>query len=206
MLKFIYNFIKDLLYNFENNFDKQILVVLDNFDDDCEEEITILKDLFTLIKEEDNRNKIKLIISGRCPFLYKKEFDYLKDELNIRIPSKLEILLYYIFILKNFYKNRITFGIFEEKFLILLLSYNKLDLENLQIREENRLEVYEIYQFKQSIYEQTDKAFKKNESIIINQEYYLGQNYDLLILYLYLLLIAIRLFLYKLEQINQLTK
>jgi hypothetical protein len=61
------------------------------------------------------------------------------------------------------------------------------NLENLQIREENRLEVYEIYQFKQSIYEQTDKAFKKNESIIINQEYYLGQNYDLLILYLYLL-------------------
>ena len=297
LLKFIYNFIKDLLDNFENHFKKRILVVLDNFDDDNEEEIIILNNLITLIKEEDNRKKIKLIISGRCSFMYKKQYYYLKDELNIRTPNNREMLMYYnielnksiinddninnmilplfyfntgnqdnlndiieeekefcnkyntfgmnyailneekeieiselekyyqilpidyivftkinnnkvsfkfhnkifkniikkkiefsmqadnfIYILKNFYKNRIAFGIFEEKLLILLLSYNKLDLENLQIREENRLEVFEIYQFKESIYEQTNKAFIKNEPIIINQEYYLGQNYDLLIL------------------------
>ena len=297
LLKFIYNFIKDLLDNFENHFKKRILVVLDNFDDDNEEEITILNNLINLIKEENNRRKIKLIISGRCSFMYKKQYYYLKDELNIRTPNNREMLMYYnielnksiinddninnmilplfyfntrnqdnlndiieeekefcnkynkfgmnyailnekkeieiselekyyqilpidyivftkinynkvsfkfhnkifkniikkkiefsmqadnfIYILKNFYKNRIAFGIFEEKLLILLLSYNKLDLENLQIREENRLEVFEIYQFKESIYEQTNKAFIKNEPIIINQEYYLGQNYDLLIL------------------------
>ena len=297
LLKFIYNFIKDLLDNFENHFKKQILVVLDNFDDDNEEEITILNNLINLIKQENNRRKIKLIISGRCSFMYKKQYYYLKDELNIRTPNNREMLMYYnielnksiinddninnmilplfyfnkgnqdnlndiieeetefcnkyntfgmnyailnekkeieiselekyyqilpidyivftkinnnkvsfkfhnkifkniikkkiefsiqadnfIYILKNFYKNRIAFGIFEEKLLILLLSYNKLDLENLQIREENRLEVFEIYQFKESIYEQTNKAFIKNEPIIINQEYYLGQNYDLLIL------------------------
>ena len=297
LLKFIYNFIKDLLDNFENHFKKQILVVLDNFDDDNEEEINILNNLINLIKQENNRRKIKLIISGRCSFMYKKQYYYLKDELNIRTPNNREMLMYYnielnksiinddninnmilplfyfnkgnqdnlndiieeetefcnkyntfgmnyailneekeieiselekyyqilpidyivftkinnnkvsfkfhnkifkniikkkiefsiqadnfIYILKNFYKNRIAFGIFEEKLLILLLSYNKLDLENLQIREENRLEVFEIYQFKESIYEQTNKAFIKNEPIIINQEYYLGQNYDLLIL------------------------
>ena len=297
LLKFIYNFIKDLLDNFENHFKKRILVVLDNFDDDNEEEITILNNLINLIKEENNRKKIKLIISGRCSFMYKKQYYYLKDELNIRTPNNREMLMYYnielnksiinddninnmipplfyfntrnqnnlndiieeerefcnkyntfgmnyailneekeieiselekyyqilpidyivftkinnnkvsfkfhnkifkniikkkiefsiqadnfIYILKNFYKNRIAFGIFEEKLLILLLSYNKLDLENLQIREENRLEVFEIYQFKQSIYEQTNKPFIKNEPIIINQEYYLGKNYDLVIL------------------------
>jgi hypothetical protein len=95
LLKFIYNFIKDLLDNFENHFKKRILVVLDNFDDDNEEEIIILNNLITLIKEEDNRKKIKLIISGRCSFMYKKQYYYLKDELNIRTPNNREMLMYY---------------------------------------------------------------------------------------------------------------
>ena len=88
----------------------------------------------------------------------------------------------FTYILKNFSKNRITFGIFEEKILTLLLSYNKLELKDLNFEEENKLEVYEIIQFKLSSYDKTDKIYDKKKPIIITQENYLGENYDLLIL------------------------
>ena len=86
------------------------------------------------------------------------------------------------YILKNLDNNRISYGIFEEKLLILLLSCNKLNLIDLKFKEENKLEVAEIFQFKNNAFDKTDSLIDKNESIIITQENYLGQNYDLLIL------------------------
>ena len=87
----------------------------------------------------------------------------------------------FIYILNNFSNNRITYGIFEEKILILFLSCNKLNLKDLKFIEDNKLEVEEIFQFKNNAFDKNNKL-NKNKSIIITQENYLGQNYDLLIL------------------------
>ena len=85
----------------------------------------------------------------------------------------------YKYILNNLDNNRITYGIFEEKLLTLLLSCNKMNLIDLEFKEENKLEVEEIFQFKNNAFDKTDSRIDKNESIIITQENYLGQNYDL---------------------------
>jgi hypothetical protein len=100
----------------------------------------------------------------------KKCIEYLIQENNFK------------YILKNLDNNRITYCIFEEKLLILLLSCNKMNLIDLEFKEENKLEVEEIFQFKNNAFDKTDSPIDKNESIIITQENYLGQNYDLLIL------------------------
>jgi hypothetical protein len=100
----------------------------------------------------------------------KKSIEYIIQENNFK------------YILKNLDNNRITYGIFEEKLLILFLSCNKLNLIDLEFTEENKLEVEEIFQFKNNTFDKTNKLINKNESIIITQENYLGQNYDLLIL------------------------
>ena len=72
----------------------------------------------------------------------------------------------FIYILKNFGNNRITYGIFEEKLLILFFSCNKLNLKELKFTEENKLEVEEIFQFKNNSFDKKNKIVK-NESIII---------------------------------------
>ena len=86
------------------------------------------------------------------------------------------------YILNDNNKNRVLQGIFEEKLLTLLISYNKVGLEDLYFKEENILEVYELYDFQYSYYTKTKKKFIKNKPIIIIQENYFGQNYDLIIL------------------------
>ena len=275
-----------------------VLVVIDNLDEEDETKIIILQNVIDLVKKEENRMKMRLILSGRCNFFYKKQMLYLKDELSTRNVNNLEMFLYYnikltqinetdknndmnslplsyfnknipdsiknnmikkeeecckklndygiyycifnegkninisdietyykilpidyivfnkndnniisfkfhneifksackkhiefsiqsdhfTYILKSFDKNRITFGIFEEKILTLLLSYNKLKLSDLIFEENNRLEVYEIFQFQISAYGKTKKIYDKKKPIIITQENYLGENYDLLIL------------------------
>ena len=292
LLKFIYDFIKNLMNKYKDNFNEQIICVIDNLDEDNENEMLTIQNLISLVKEEENRKKIKLIISGRCKFLYKKQLLYLKNELSIKKSNNREMLLYYnlelsgsnkskdmaslplyffnqtvpkdnliseeikfcqkfnpygmhysifneekdittneleyyyemlpidfivftkkenniisfkfhneifksavkksiefsiqsnifMYILKKFDKNRITIGIFEEKILTLFFEFNKLNLNDLIFIEENKLEIYEIFQFKYSKYNKTNKIINKNEPIIITQENYMGKNYDLLIL------------------------
>ena len=307
-MQFIYDFIKYLLDIYKNYFNQQIIFALDNFDEDDDNEIIILQNLIDLIKEEENRPKIKLILSGRCKFMNKKQLLYLKNELNMEKKNKREMLLYYnikieesyesdesdlsngkinnmnslplyhfnsdnsknidelkkirineekefckkfnvygmyystfyegreiklsdleknyeilpidflvftiynnnnvsfkfhneifksavkksinytiqennfMYILNNFDNNRITYGIFEEKLLTLFLSCNKLNLIDLEFTEENKLEVEEIFQFKNNTFDKTNKLIDKDKPIIITQENYLGQNYDLLVL------------------------
>ena len=308
LLQFLYDFIKYLLDIYKNYFNEQIVVVIDNLDEDDDNEIIRIQYLIDLIKKEENRPKIKLILSGRCKFMNKKQLFYLKNELNMEKNNNREMLLYYninliesdesdisnisndeinnmnslplyyfnsdnsndidntkkmriteekdfckkfniygmyfstfyegreikisdleknyeimpidflvftiydnnnisfkfhneifksavknsinhiiqennfMYILNNFDNNRITYGIFEEKLLILFLSCNKLNLIDLEFTEENKLEVEEIFQFKNNAFDKTNKVIDKNKPIIITQENYLGQNYDLLIL------------------------
>ena len=299
-LKFIYDFTVYLLNIYKNTFNNKILLVIDNFDEDDESEIIILQKLIKLVNKEENRLKIRLILAGRCNFIYEKQFLYLKNELDIETSNKLELFLYYniqlnepnelnksdmnslplfffnqkiqdneeakklmlideekkfcnkfnaygmhysilnegkeikltelenyyellpidyliftkidnnfisfkfhneifkcaakksiefsiqndhfTYILKGFDNNRITFGIFEEKILTLYLSYSKLSLEDLFFEKNNRLEVDEIFQFQNNIYNRTQKKFNSKKPIIITQENYMGQYYDLLIL------------------------
>ena len=84
--------------------------------------------------------------------------------------------------IKDFPTNRITYGIFEEKLLILFLSYNKIQLNDLNFQDSNRLEVEEIYNFNSSLYLKTNQKIDYNKSIIICQKNYIGHLYDLLIL------------------------
>ena len=282
LLKFIFGFIINLLNIFENTFKNFILIVIDNFDEDDENEIQNLINITNLAKKQENLDKIKLIISGRCKFIYKiqnlyfnnimdyKEmFYYYNIELNNNrdmnsLPlfyftknTKEEILkkeikfcdkfnlygMYYSllqngreielydlnkiyyklpidYLVFNINKDTITFQIhneiyktavkekikteieqnnieyflkelnyyqktiriFEEKLLTLFFSYNKLGLQNLIFKEGNRLEVEEIYQFKNSKFEKTNNKIDPLFPIIITQENYLGKNYDLLIL------------------------
>ena len=95
LLQFIYDFIKYLLDIYKNYFTKKIAVVIDNFDEDDDNEIIILQNLINLIKKEENQFKMKLILSGRCKFMNKKQLLYLKNELNMKKTNQREMLLYY---------------------------------------------------------------------------------------------------------------
>ena len=95
LMKFISNFITYLLNIYQNTFRKKIIAIIDNFDTDDEEEISSLQNLINLIKTEEHRNKIKLIISGNNKFLNSKLLLYLKNELNFKNPNNGEVLFYY---------------------------------------------------------------------------------------------------------------
>ena len=284
LVKFIFDFITKLLNIFENTFKKFILIVIDNFDEDDEYEVQNLKNIINLAKKSENSDKIKLIISGRCKFIYKIQNLYLNNNLDYKeklfyynielnknrdmnsLPffyfnknTKEEILekeinfcdkfnlhgIYYSLLqngreiklyelnrnynilpidylvfninkdkdiitfqfhneiyktavkekikteieintidnlLKKLNYSQITHLIFEEKLLTLFFSYNKLNIENLYFKEENRVEVEEIYEFQNSKFNKTNKKIDPDFPIIVTQENYLGKNYDLLIL------------------------
>ena len=101
LLQFIYDFVNHLLEIYKNTYNKQILAVIDNFDEEDENEIKILQNLIDLIKKEENWQKIRLIISGRCKFIFKKQLLYLKNQLNIKRPVDREMLLCYNIKLKE---------------------------------------------------------------------------------------------------------
>ena len=285
---FLYNFILNLLNIYENTFNKYILCVIDNFDEENESETQILKNIISLAKKDENIKKIKLVISGRCKFIYNAQNNYINNKLdnhedfiyyNVEMNKKRdknslplfyykkfkgninkedEILeeeikfcdkfnlygMYYSllncnkemnlselnkkydilpfdfltfnkideekinfqfhneifksaikkkirvkieetqlqYFLKELNYSRITFGIFEEKLLALFLSFNKLGIQNLNFEENNRLEVKEINQLKNSKFLCANNKFNVYSPVIITQENYFGPNYDLLIL------------------------
>ena len=72
VINFIYEFISTLLKEFKNTIIRTMLVIIDNFDEDNKEEVNYLENLVKLAILEENREKIKLIISGRCKFMNEK--------------------------------------------------------------------------------------------------------------------------------------
>ena len=86
------------------------------------------------------------------------------------------------FLLSNDNKDYLINGIYEEKLLTTLISYNKLNLNNMSAPENNILEVNKIIEFKDSIITKTDKKVDVKSPIIITQTIFLGELYDLLVL------------------------
>ena len=298
LMIFLYDFIKYLIGIYKNYFENAIIVVIDNFDEDNQEEIKYIEDIINLVIKEDlvdKHLKIKLILSGRCKFIYNKLFKCLKNRLLEKSIINNEMFIYYnkelnknnyinslplyhfrikkgdkkeyikeaiineeiefckkynlygmyysllynekiikISDLEKYYeilpidylvfkefktdeiifkfhneisksaikiriedsikadaykyllndsnRDAITYGIFEEKLLILIFSYNKLKLIDLFFYEENKFEIEEINKFKDSFFEKTEQNYKKRKPILITQKNFLGKNYDLLIL------------------------
>ena len=86
------------------------------------------------------------------------------------------------FLLSNDNADFLINGIYEEKLLTTLISYNKLNLENMNNSENNLLEVTKLSEFKNKKFGKTNKKIDKTLPIIITQEIFLGEFYDLLIL------------------------
>ncbi len=95
LMKDILEFVTHLLNIYKNTFRKKIIAIIDNFDTDNDEEISSIQNLINLIKTEEHRNKIKLIVSGNSKFLNSKLLLYLKNELNFENPNNGEVLSYY---------------------------------------------------------------------------------------------------------------
>ena len=83
LLKFIHDFLEHLLIIYKNTFRKEIIAVIDNFDEDDEDKLIILNKIIELVKKESNLQKMRLIISGRCQYMYNQQMFYLKNELNM---------------------------------------------------------------------------------------------------------------------------
>ena len=79
-------------------------------------------------------------------------------------------------------KAHIIKAFYEEKLLTVLISYNKLNLSNMSIPENNLLEVKEIYEFQNSTFNKINNIINIGFPIIISQENFLGKLYDLLVL------------------------
>ena len=292
LISFLYDFIINLLRIYENIFNKYILFVIDNFDEEDENEVKILKNIISLVKKTENIKKIKLIISGRCSFIYKMQNQYFNNKLdnfenfvyyNLEMNNKrdknslplfhfkkfdnninekdellkeeikfcdkfnlygmyysllhcnkeinleelnqnYDILPFDYLVFKESCKEKITFqfhneifkssikrkirteieqnnldyfikelkysqtthAIFEEKLLTIFFSFNKLGIQNLCFKEENRLEIKEINQLKESKFLRTNNKLDLFSPVIITQENYLGPYYDLLILIPYI--------------------
>ena len=84
-----------LLDTYKNYFKKQIILVIDDFDEDNNEINNEINNIIDLIIKENNRPKIKLIISGRSEFMYSKQLLYLKNESNKKSVLNREMILYY---------------------------------------------------------------------------------------------------------------
>ena len=86
------------------------------------------------------------------------------------------------FLLKEINEDQIVRGIYEEKLLTLLISYNKLNLKNWKFYENNLLEIEEIAKLKDYSNKKNKHKIDDKFPIVITQEKFKGQHYDLLIL------------------------
>ena len=86
------------------------------------------------------------------------------------------------FLLKNDNIDILLNVIYEEKLLNMFISYNKLNLENMEISENNFLEVDKICEFKYKINQKNSKNLGNNLPIIVNPKEFEDEFYDLLIL------------------------
>ena len=106
--------------------------------------------------------------------LYEKA---VKKSIKVKIEeTSLKVLL------KEEDKSQLIKGIYEEKLLTLLISYNKLNLDNIKTSENNLLEVKQIVNFKNNDLSKTTNKIDKGMPIIVTQELFQGAHYDLLVL------------------------
>ena len=85
-------------------------------------------------------------------------------------------------LLKEINEAQLIKGIYEEKLLTLLISYNKLYLNNMKTSENNLLEIKQIVDFKKNSVPTITNKIEEGKAIIITQELFNGQHYDLLVL------------------------
>ena len=84
------------------------------------------------------------------------------------------------FIMKKNFFPRTDYGIAEELLIILLLKYNKFNVQHMNFKEKNFIEIEEINKIKDFI--NYSYHLNNNENLLITQKNYYGQNYDLLII------------------------
>ena len=119
--------------------------------------------------------------SGKEKITFQFHNEIFKSSVKKKIRTEIEIN-HLDYFLKELNYSSITFGIFEEKLLTLFFSFNKLEILNLHFEEENRVEVKDTNDLKESKFLSTNNKFNLFSPVIITQENYLGTNYDLLIL------------------------
>ena len=86
------------------------------------------------------------------------------------------------FIMKKNFFPRTGYGIAEELLIILLLKYNKFNVQNMNFKEKNFIEIEEINKIKDFMQINYSYHLNNNENLLITQKNYYGQNYDLLII------------------------
>ncbi len=86
------------------------------------------------------------------------------------------------FIMKKNFFPRTGYGIAEELLIILLLKYNKFNVQNMNFKEKNFIEIEEINKIKNFMHINYSYHLNNNENLLITQKNYYGQNYDLLII------------------------
>ena len=82
---------------------------------------------------------------------------------------------------KNFFPRK-DYGIAEELLIILLLKYNKFNVQHMNFKEKNFIEIEEINKIKDFMQINYSYHLNNNENLLITQKNYYGQNYDLLII------------------------
>ena len=101
----------------------------------------------------------------------------------VKISIKLKIKEKSInYLLSEENKDFLITGIYDEKLLSTFISYNKLNLKNLETSESNLLEINKISELKNNNVEKTNNKIESGLPIIITQEDFLEELYDLLIL------------------------
>ena len=63
-------FLQDLINIYKNTFKKRIIVIIDNFDEENEQESEKMENIISLVKQ--NAKQIKLFLSGHCKYINKK--------------------------------------------------------------------------------------------------------------------------------------
>ena len=201
---FIYNLklendneIKSLAaFNLRKNIkDKELEQVLLNEEIEYSKKFNLYGMHFSIINNGKNMELEKLL-----KYFHIMPFEYLKFSINEDKTFKFEffnpIFLNAVkkcikseikeksldFLLKNDNKDYLINGIYEEKLLTELISYNKLNLSNIGTKENNLLEVIKICELKDKIYKKTSNKIETNSPIIITQEKFTGELYDLLVL------------------------
>ena len=180
LLQFIYDFIKYLLDIYKNYFNQQIIFALDNFDEDDDNEIIILQNLIDLIKEEENRPKIKLILSGRCKFMNKKQLLYLKNELNMEKKNKREMLLYYNIKIEESYESDesdLSNGKINNMNSLPLYHFNSDNSKNIDELKKIRINEEKEFCKKFNVYGMYYSTFYEGREIKLSD---LEKNYEIL--------------------------
>ena len=187
LIYFLYDFISNLLKIYVDIFKKKILFAIDNFDEDDEKEVGYLKNIIDLCKKPLNEYKIKLIISGRCKFIYKMQNLYLNNELgfkevflyyNIELNKKRDKNSLFLFKFKKFKdKNNVENEILDEekifcnKFNLYGMYYSLLQ-NGRELKIEDLNKNYDILPIDYLVFNKEEKGIKNTYTFYFHNEIY----------------------------------